>query len=95
MSLDGFIVGPKGECHWIAMDPEVDFAAFFKEFDTVLALHWLAASRQQDLVERGHRALLHPALCRRLTPGCCFTLTILMSSFARFHTLSEPTYRLY
>jgi dihydrofolate reductase len=36
MSLDGFIAGPKGEFDWIIMDPTIDFAAFFKEFDTVL-----------------------------------------------------------
>src|SRR3989442_7986227 len=35
-SLDGFIAGPNGECDWIIMEPTVDFAAFFKEFDTVL-----------------------------------------------------------
>ena len=36
MSLDGFIAGPKGEFDWIVMDPTIDFAAYFKEFDTVL-----------------------------------------------------------
>jgi dihydrofolate reductase len=35
-SLDGFIAGPKGEADWIIMDPEFDFEAVFKEFDTVL-----------------------------------------------------------
>ena len=34
MSLDGYIAGPKGEADWILMDPEIDFAALFKEFDT-------------------------------------------------------------
>jgi dihydrofolate reductase len=36
MSLDGYIAGPKGEYDWIIMDPEIDFAAMFAEFDTVL-----------------------------------------------------------
>jgi len=36
MSLDGYIAGPKGESDWIVMDPEIDFGAIFKEFDTVL-----------------------------------------------------------
>ncbi len=36
MSLDGFIAGPKGEFDWIVMDPTFDFAALFKEFDTLL-----------------------------------------------------------
>ena len=35
-SLDGFIAGPKGEFDWIIMDPEIDFEAFYKQFDTVL-----------------------------------------------------------
>jgi dihydrofolate reductase len=36
MSLDGYIAGPKGEYDWIVMDPEIDFGALFKRFDTVL-----------------------------------------------------------
>jgi len=36
MSLDGYIAGPKGEYDWIIADPEIDFAAFFAEFDTLL-----------------------------------------------------------
>jgi len=35
-SLDGFIAGPKGEFDWIIMDPQIDFAAMYKEFDTVV-----------------------------------------------------------
>ncbi len=36
MSLDGFIAGPDGEYDWIPMDPEIDFAELFKDFDTIL-----------------------------------------------------------
>ena len=36
MSLDGFIAGPNGESDWIIMDPEIDFAALFSQFDTFL-----------------------------------------------------------
>jgi dihydrofolate reductase len=36
VSLDGFIAGPNGEYDWIVMDPAVDFAALYKEFDTVV-----------------------------------------------------------
>ena len=36
MSLDGYIAGPKGEADWIVMDPEIDFGALFKQFDTFL-----------------------------------------------------------
>ena|SRR5688572_739056 len=36
VSLDGFIAGPKGEHDWIVMDPAIDFAALFSEFDTAI-----------------------------------------------------------
>jgi len=36
VSLDGFIAGPNGEYDWIVMDPSIDFAAMFKEFDTAV-----------------------------------------------------------
>lgn len=36
MSLDGFIARPNGEYDWIVMDPSIDFAALFKEFDTAV-----------------------------------------------------------
>jgi dihydrofolate reductase len=36
MSLDGFIAGPNGEYDWIVMDPAIDFAALFKEFDSAV-----------------------------------------------------------
>lgn len=36
MSLDGYIAGPQGESDWIVMDPDIDFGALFKDFDTAL-----------------------------------------------------------
>jgi dihydrofolate reductase len=36
MSLDGYIAGPQGEYDWILMDPDIDFGALFKDFDTLL-----------------------------------------------------------
>ena len=36
MSLDGYIADPKGGYDWIVMDPEIDFDAMFKDFDTIL-----------------------------------------------------------
>lgn len=48
MSLDGFIAGPNGEYDWIPMDPDIDFAALFKDFDTILMgrKSYEAASKQ-------------------------------------------------
>lgn len=36
MSLDGYIAGPKGEADWIIMDPDINFGALYKQFDTAL-----------------------------------------------------------
>src|SRR5580692_8523312 len=36
MSLDGHIAGPNGEYDWIGTDAEVDFTAFWSQFDTLL-----------------------------------------------------------
>lgn len=36
MSVDGYIAGPSGEADWIGIDPEVDFAAIWAQFDTLL-----------------------------------------------------------
>ena len=35
-SLDGFIAGPLGDYDWIVMDPAIDFAALFAQFDTLV-----------------------------------------------------------
>ncbi|HEU5486142.1 MAG TPA: dihydrofolate reductase family protein, partial [Microlunatus sp.] len=36
VSLDGFIAGPGDDASWIPMDPDIDFAALFAQFDTFL-----------------------------------------------------------
>ena len=35
-SIDGYIAGPNGEYDWILIDPEIDFAAEAKKYDTYL-----------------------------------------------------------
>ena len=35
-SLDGFIAGPHGEYDWITSDPDIDFAAMFAQYDTIV-----------------------------------------------------------
>ncbi len=36
MSLDGYIASPEGDADWIIMDPDIDFGAYFEQFDTFL-----------------------------------------------------------
>lgn len=36
VSLDGYIAGPNGEYDWIAVDPEIDFAAMYAGFSGVV-----------------------------------------------------------
>jgi dihydrofolate reductase len=36
VTLDGYIAGPNGEADWILMDPEVNFAELWAQFDTLL-----------------------------------------------------------
>ena len=36
ITLDGYIAGPNGEADWIVMDPDLDFAAMFAQYDTLL-----------------------------------------------------------
>ena len=35
-SLDGYIAGPNHEIDWIIVDPDIDFAALFAQYDTFL-----------------------------------------------------------
>jgi len=54
VSLDGFIAGPNGEYDWIVMDPSIDFAAMYKEFDTAV----MGRKTYEVLTEQGgHGAL--------------------------------------
>jgi dihydrofolate reductase len=36
MTLDGYVAGPNGEADWILMDPDINFAELWAQFDTLL-----------------------------------------------------------
>jgi dihydrofolate reductase len=73
-SLDGFIARPGGEYDWIVMDPSIDFAAMYKEFDTavmgrktyevVTAQSGQGAMRGVDVIVFSHtlRPATHPGV---------------------------------
>ena len=50
-SLDGYIAGPKGEADWIVMDPDIDFAAHYAQFDAVLigrrTFEWMGGGKRK------------------------------------------------
>jgi dihydrofolate reductase len=48
-SLDGYIAGPSGEYDWITVDPDIDFAALFDQFDTLL----MGRRTWQQMIEAG------------------------------------------
>lgn len=53
-SLDGFIAGPEGQADWILMDPEIDFAALFTQFDTLL----MGRRTYTAMIDAGHSAAM-------------------------------------
>ncbi len=87
VSLDGFIAGPNGEYDWIVMDPSIDFAALYKEFDTVVmgrktyevALAQARPARCRALMFSSSRGLF----LRRTCPACEFSTKILAKSSQR------------
>ena len=59
VSLDGFIAGPNGEYDWIVMDPAIDFAAMFREFDTAVM-----GRKTYEVVSRdGHMGMMAGVEC--------------------------------
>jgi dihydrofolate reductase len=75
MSLDGYIAGPKGEAGWIVMDPEVNFAELWAQFDTLLMgrrTYEAAAARLGEAAFEGMKTVvvsrtLRPSDHRKIT----------------------------
>ena len=60
-SLDGYIAGPHGEYDWIPPEPAIDFAALFRNVDTVLL-----GRHSYELVRRDPSAATWPPGARPL-----------------------------
>ena len=62
-SLDGYIVGPKGEVDWLVPDPDLGFLALFAQFDTVLL-----GRHTYELTQRPDAPPWRPGI--RVVAGC-------------------------
>ncbi len=67
-SLDGFIADPNGEADWITLDPEVDFAALWAQFDTGLMGRRTYEAARQRLGEAAFKGITTIVFSRTLQP---------------------------
>lgn len=82
MSLDGFIAGPNSEYDWIVSDPEIDFAAMFAQYDTLLMgrlTYEVASERSKSWESFGQRWVV---VSRTMKPEEHPGITILSSGIA-------------
>jgi dihydrofolate reductase len=77
MSLDGFIAGPNGEYDWIVMDPDIDFAALMRRFDTFLiGRKTFEVMRRMGNVAPAARGIENVVFSRTLRPEDCPQATL-------------------
>ena len=67
-SLDGFIAGPNGEADWIEADPEVDFAAIWAQFDTLLMGRRTYEAARKRLGEKAFAGVTNVVFSRTIKP---------------------------
>jgi dihydrofolate reductase len=68
MSLDGYIAGPNGEADWIDIDPEVDFAAIWAQFDTGLMGRRTYEAATKRLGEKAFQGMTSIVFSRTMKP---------------------------
>jgi len=82
MSLDGFIAGPNGEYDWIVIDPAIDFAAIFAQYDTLLMgrrTFEIASTRELSTGDLGHQWVV---VSRTFSPPPHPNLTVIRGNVA-------------
>ena len=84
-SLDGYIAGPKGEAEWVILDPEIDFAKMFKEFDTV----FLGRHSFEAMARAGNRAM--PGVWLSLAAAIALSAVLIVTARASSMTNLSAT----
>jgi dihydrofolate reductase len=77
MSLDGYVAGPKGEADWIVMDPDINFAELWAQFDTLLMGRKTYDAAKSRLGEAFMQGMETVVVSRTLRPADHPNLTIL------------------
>jgi dihydrofolate reductase len=76
MTLDGYVAGSNGEADWILMDPDINFAELWAQFDTLLMgrkTYNAAKSRLGEAFMQGKKTVV---VSRTLRPADHPNLTI-------------------
>ena len=77
MSLDGFIAGPNGEADWILMDPDINFAELWAQFDTLIMGRKTYDAAKSRLGEAFMQGMKTVVISRTLRPADHPNLTVL------------------